>query len=159
MYGVEMVTRLQALDRLEAVVLAPMTTVADAAERQFLGAIRDPLRTDLEVEPGAVARPFEWQSERQRRAYFATNGFGFGIPYRRQGRVSKAWLFTIIREPHLFMITVENTNPAAKFVYGPQQQRGHKKTGWRSKITVVRRYGALLERATVTDVARTIGGR
>lgn len=29
--------------------------------------------------------PVKWDSERQRRAYYATNGFGGGIPYRRTG--------------------------------------------------------------------------
>jgi hypothetical protein len=30
-----------------------------------------------------VTYPIQWDSERQKRAYFATNGFGAGIPYQR----------------------------------------------------------------------------
>jgi hypothetical protein len=30
--------------------------------------------------PGPVVYPIEWASERQRAAFFATNGFGHGIP-------------------------------------------------------------------------------
>jgi hypothetical protein len=29
--------------------------------------------------------PVTWDSEKQRRAFFATNGFGHGIPYKRTG--------------------------------------------------------------------------
>lgn len=32
-----------------------------------------------------VQYPIQWDSEKQRRAFFATNGFGHGIPYNRTG--------------------------------------------------------------------------
>lgn len=46
---------------------------------QTAGRIRDRLS-----EEGAPVRyPIQWDTEKQRRAFFATNGFGQGIPYRR----------------------------------------------------------------------------
>lgn len=36
-------------------------------------------------------RRVRWDSERQRLAYFATNGFGGGIPYRRTGTYGRSW--------------------------------------------------------------------
>lgn len=39
-------------------------------------------------------RRVHWDSEKQRRAYFASNGFGGGIPYTRTGRYGKGWRIT-----------------------------------------------------------------
>lgn len=36
-------------------------------------------------------RRVRWDSEKQRRAFFATNGFGGGIPYQRTGVYGKSW--------------------------------------------------------------------
>ena len=36
-------------------------------------------------------RRVRWDSEKQRRAYFASNGFGGGIPYLRTGTYGKSW--------------------------------------------------------------------
>lgn len=33
-----------------------------------------------------ISYPVQWDSEKQRRAFFATDGFGGGIPYQRKGR-------------------------------------------------------------------------
>lgn len=43
-------------------------------------------------EPGApITYPVNWDSERQRKAYFASNGFGHGIPYVRKGDYERGW--------------------------------------------------------------------
>ncbi len=43
-------------------------------------------------KPGKrVSYPVRWDSKRQQRAYFATGGFGHGIPYRRTGRYGDSW--------------------------------------------------------------------
>lgn len=41
------------------------------------------IKERLSQEGKPVRYPIDWDSERQRRAFFATNGFGKGIPYRR----------------------------------------------------------------------------
>lgn len=38
-----------------------------------------------------ISYPVQWDSEKQRRAYFATKGFGSGIPYQRTGAYNKGW--------------------------------------------------------------------
>lgn len=35
--------------------------------------------------------PVQWDSEKQRKAYFATDGFGAGIPYQRKGDYERSW--------------------------------------------------------------------
>lgn len=41
------------------------------------------IKERLTPEGKPVRYPIDWDSERQKRAFFATNGFGAGIPYRR----------------------------------------------------------------------------
>jgi hypothetical protein len=38
-----------------------------------------------------IQYPVQWDSERQRRAFFATNGFGKGIPYQRTHQYRLSW--------------------------------------------------------------------
>lgn len=49
------------------------------------------VRTRLRTPAPRPSYPINWDSEKQRRAYFATNGFGRGIPYRRNGRYEGGW--------------------------------------------------------------------
>ncbi len=73
--------------------------------------------------------PFVWSSDRQRRAYFATDGFGGGIPYSRTGGLVQAGEFTINETSYW----VEYTNPLPwwKYVMHPSYQIiGHRLRGW-----------------------------
>ena len=69
-----------------------------------------------------VTYPIQWDSERQRRAYFATNGFGGGIPYRRTGAYERSWVAQ--RQP--FGASLHAPHPAGAIGGTPQ--------GWQSKI-------------------------
>jgi hypothetical protein len=94
----------------------------------------------LSVDPGPVKYPIEWQSERQRRAFFATDGFGAGIPYQRTGRVQQGWYYTQEMDGPDVLIELGNVEDKAPFVYGEMtldferaaqvQQRMHRNTGW-----------------------------
>ena len=55
-----------------------------------------------------------WDSEKQRRAYFATGGFGAGIPYKRTGKMAAAWENQAIANGYLIV----NTEEKSVFVYG-----------------------------------------
>ena len=61
---------------------------------------------DRLVEGKPVRYPIDWDSPRQKRAFFATNGFGQGIPYRRTNqmvlgmRLERVALGTNLRLPH-----------------------------------------------------------
>jgi hypothetical protein len=49
--------------------------------------------------PGArPSYPIQWDSEKQRKAFFATKGFGKGIPYRRTGDYIAGWKVTKLGE-------------------------------------------------------------
>ena len=88
----------------------------------------------LAFTPGPVAYPIQWTSERQRRAYFATDGFGHGIPYRRTFGLQNDWDVRLEENT----IIIKNQNPAATYVIGERQQRFHRNTGWPYAPTVLR---------------------
>jgi hypothetical protein len=80
--------------------------------------------------------PYKWQSEKQRRAYFATDGFGGGIPYRRTGK-SKQWFVKLLQRG--YQAELRNTAAAGymDFIQGQYQQRGHKADGWRLLTDII----------------------
>ena len=98
-------------------------------------AIRPEVMKAVTLVPGPPKYPLRWASEKQRRAFFATNGFGKGIPYKRTGQLIAAWQVKVsVRGVGGGrgggVITVENPAKAARYVYGPQQQPFHLDTGW-----------------------------
>lgn len=64
--------------------------------------------------------PINWDSEKQRRAFFATDGFGRGIPTKRTGRYEKGWV--IVRTGTGYRM--ENTSPAAGYIGGDYAGQG-----------------------------------
>lgn len=83
--------------------------------------------------------PIEWTSEKQRKAYFASDGFGKGIPYQRTGKASKSWFVNGVYKDGGFNASIGSSWPKAKYVYGQlsikdtstkPMQRFHKITGW-----------------------------
>lgn len=80
--------------------------------------------------PGAVRYPIEWKSDKQRRAFFATNGFGGGIPYRRTRYLQQSWMFAIDDYPDGAEIRIGNEADYARYVIGTDQQPFHHNTGW-----------------------------
>lgn len=95
----------------------------------------------LQRTPPKVKRPIEWTSRKQQRAYFASRGFGKGIPTIRTGKLQDGWkvinesdftegLFTVYNDS-----TVRDYFTGAivyyeEFVTGVSQQRFHRNTGW-----------------------------
>ena len=71
--------------------------------------------------------PYQWQSEKQRRAYFASNGFGGGIPYRRTNQLKNGWQTV----GYGVKVSITNTTPYTGFVMGDEQQKGHRADKWR----------------------------
>ena len=69
----------------------------------------------LSADAPRPSYPIDWDSEKQRRAYFATDGFGGGIPYRRTGAMPAGW--EIVRvDPNGYRM--ENNQDNAVYVYG-----------------------------------------
>lgn len=71
-------------------------------------------------EPGKpITHPVQWDSVRQRKAFFASNGFGGGIPYRRRGRYEQGWQLKPVENG----FELQNRTRAARFVGGLRSGR------------------------------------
>lgn len=80
--------------------------------------------------PGPVVYPFQFATDKSRKAFFATNGFGKGIPTRRTDTLKLGWSVGIIERGDTIIVSIFNRTPYAKYVYGPRQVPGHFSTGW-----------------------------
>ena len=132
------------------VMLERFPELAAEAGEETANQLTPELLARLQVQPPARTEnspPIQWTSERQRRAYFATDGFGAGIPYKRTGGLAAAWRVITERTATGFRIVVENPKDAARFVYGSLaqnvaaasrfQQQFHKITGWLTASPIV----------------------
>ena len=110
------------------------------AYKRKIKRLRQQLLDELREYPGPVKRPFRWKSERQRRAYFATDGFGWGIPYVRTDALKASWTTHIRDQKDGAVFEVENKAQYAQYVVGDFAQPGHIHTGWASAAVLVARY-------------------
>lgn len=118
----------------------------------------------LTQDPGPVQYPIEWSSERQRRAFFATDGFGSGIPYQRTGRIND-WAYRTSGEGGSVSIVIGNGAPYLKYVRGTMARRGfasaiqqmHRNTGWTAARPVVAERIDIAEREMRNRLAESLG--
>lgn len=132
-----------------------MDALADAAQkypgiyntaiRRNTSRLMSRMLDELRDEPGSPKYPLRWASERQRRAYFATNGFGRGIPYKRTGKLAKSWEADIILTDGSGDFVIGNSDPSSIYVQGDLQQPFHIDTGWPAAAPIISRYADLLE--------------
>lgn len=102
-------------------------------------------------DPGPVKKPIDWTSVKQRAAYFASNGFGAGIPYPRTDQLRTSWIVDISSHVQRDLITLRNPKRYAKYVYpGIDQQRFHAETGWGRDFD---QYGKAFERTADVQTA------
>lgn len=86
----------------------------------------------LKTEPGPPISPWIWQTDKQRRAFFATDGFGRGIPALR-GRpplVTESWEVVFARTNTGGEVALINPVPWMPYVQGDWVQTAHLQTGW-----------------------------
>lgn len=76
----------------------------------------------MSEEGKPVRYPIDWDSPRQKRAYFATNGFGRGIPYKRTNKYPLGWQLQRVS----FGTNLSNRHPAGAV--------GGLPSGWQSRI-------------------------
>lgn len=130
MFSMSLVTNEQPFQDLQAFVSKYPELALDEAQRSIFPRATRLVKRKLGQPPGPVKHPIQWTSEKQRRAFFATDGFGHGIPYVRSGDLERAWEVVILTSRTGFTLSVRNPNAAAPFVYGAWQQGFHKNTGW-----------------------------
>jgi hypothetical protein len=95
---------------LNKFIFVTLTKATDDAIKQTV----DNIQAKMGEEPGPVQRPIRWDSPKQQRAYFATDGFGAGIPYRRTGKRRSG--FEERQIPHGWELS--NKTPGAIYLFG-----------------------------------------
>jgi hypothetical protein len=86
----------------------------------------------LRTVPGPPIHPIRWTNERQRRAYFASKGFGRGVPSRRGSppEVTAGWRGEFIPTQDGGILALINESDHVDFVQGFRAQGFHLDTGW-----------------------------
>lgn len=110
---------------------------------------------ELRVQPARPKYKIRWQSERQRRAFFASDGFGKGIPYRRTDKLMKGWKVEIEPIQSGAGLILINRVPSAEFVQGSRMQRMHKASGYVPSKKVVAKYRPIFRKA-IYETWRTV---
>lgn len=113
----------------DAIAKAP--GLMKTAYKRNIGRLRGRVLQRLTVEPKKPSYPILWQSEKQRRAFFATDGFGSGIPYQRSGKLLASYDVKVLDTPEGGVLSITNSDPKARFVIGDDAQRMHLDTGWK----------------------------
>lgn len=108
-----------------------MPTLMARAFRRNMVRVGQRAVTALRPEPGpSMPGITRLMTPRQRRAFFATNGFGGGIPGTRSHAVSEGWQYAVTGLPAGGDFTVFNDVPYADYVEGFNQQPFLAAIGW-----------------------------
>ena len=109
-----------------------------------LGPILQQATNDLfEQGPLPVDSPFTFGSDLSKRFYHwlvtVNPSLSDGSHWIRNGDIERAFVVEVSSTRcSMGMIQVRNTNPDAKFVFGPWLVEGHRRTGWPDQADVVR---------------------
>lgn len=109
------------------------------------------IRDEMREEGSPIVYPVQWDSTKQRKAFFATDGFGRGIPTRRSGQAVGAWQAIQMQDGAQVM------NPLSHIVFisGRRQSKIHKGR-WKLFHIVVDAAIKLLPEKLRTQVTVTI---
>ena len=127
--------------RLPVLVKKGLPRVTRPIDNRMLG--------ELTAEPPIWKGRRDWQTAKQKRAYFATDGFGHGIPYRRTGGLAHAWKVKTIFTADGGEIVASNDNPAVDYVQGDRAQRMHLASGWPQAAPIYTKYLPIYEDALI----------
>lgn len=124
------------LDDVQALAAEAPKAMTEARKRVRKVAV-DYLDSELfSFEPGEPTYPLRWTSDKQRRAFFATNGFGRGIPAKRHSPPDVSQYEIIERgDRYGGVFTIVPKHDYMPFVIGwpgyeGWQQQFHIDTGW-----------------------------
>ena len=88
--------------------------------------------TFLRFQPATPHYPIIWQTPKQRRAFFATNGFGRGIPTQRSGKLQEAWAVNLTPDSEGGTLSFDNSASYSMYVQGDYMQKMHIASGYHS---------------------------
>lgn len=124
------------LAQLQVNILNLPQAMANAMQGQQ-GKLANRVLQRLTTIPGPPVYPIRWKSERQRRAFFASKGFGKGIPTRRTYAIVKGWHVVYLPTQTGGAVSLINEVPGMQYVQGDNVQPFHLDTGWVQRGDVV----------------------
>lgn len=157
MFTVEVTFDRELLDRIQAAAAVLPVTVDKLVKREVSAFVRHEVDKRLRVEPGPVQYKIQWTPAAaqdhppnvfylgkhyyslQKAAFFATNGFGHGIPYSRTHQLVRRWHVIGDYQGGLGAIRVFNDDPVTQFVFGRRRQQFHANTGWPAAASELQR--------------------
>lgn len=147
-------------------VIQSLDYIGQAAPRVVNADIEQVMRNaqyELQQPAPPPTYPINWDSEKQRRAFFATAGFGAGIPYNRSGRYNAGWVVEKTGMGVQRAYTLRHKWNKAKHVGGDYKGGGQSRihrNRWVIAANVVRRHaqGMLVKiNISVREVIRSSG--
>lgn len=136
-----------------------LSQLPDAAADAGVEAANEYIIDVMRLYPPRVnhkTKRYIWNSEKQRRAFFATNGFGRGIPTRRTQQLASSWETVGKGKEQAILSTAEY----ADYVVGNKMQHGHVADGWSSvKMTIRERTEKIIRKfdAGVKNAIKRLG--
>jgi hypothetical protein len=115
-------------------------------------------------KPGKVAPAYppawvHWDSAKQKRAFFRTDGFGGGIPHRRTGKYESSWVVSKLPDGYSVGSTMKQAKYIGGGVYGGSQSNIHQGRWpvFRTQMDiVVRRLPKLVKRDMKSVVSQSL---
>jgi hypothetical protein len=101
-----------------------------AVNRRLMPRIRKRILNRLQTMPAPAKHPIDWTSEKQRKFVMAKLRRENNLPYKRTGGLVKQWKVVAYFKGDNGEIIAENPSPIGRYVFGEQQQRFHRNTGW-----------------------------
>ena len=139
-----------------------MTAIGDAVLQEIKPELLDELRDKPPRRAYPGDYPIEWTSENQRKAFFASDGFGGGIPTKRTDSIINSWEVFGQSGNDGYSIITQNTNPASRFVVGSLakdvaraarfQQKFHAITGWKLATIAVQEWTGIAQQLFAKQV-------
>jgi hypothetical protein len=128
--------------------LEKFPAIVSEVAQDTLQEFRPALLQELAIEPPPAHKPVIWQTEKQRRWFFAQVAAGnIEVPYKRTGGATRDWTAELVEGDGLVAFSVSNPNKYLRYVRGRQGgrtgdqiQRQHKATGWTESAPIINRH-------------------
>jgi hypothetical protein len=92
---------------------------------KFINDLTNEFLDEIRVPGEEASYPINWDSDKQRRAFFATKGFGHGIPFQRTGDLENAWIKNAIEQGYVIVNPVDIAFHVYGTLDGTYQSRIH----------------------------------
>jgi hypothetical protein len=102
--------------------------------------IAENVKIRMMEEGKPIQYPVQWDSPKQRAAFFASNGFGKGIPYKRTHKHRLGWQTTRVPFGQQFRVLLGNKSPAGAIsgmLKGSQWQSRIHRNRWTHILVVL----------------------